>query len=120
MYYELLKENETVNADRYSSELDVFNTEIQRKCPFLANRKGVIIQIDNFRPLIATQTAQKIAELGWETLPHLPYLPDIAPSDYHLFRSLQTLLDDNEYANYDGVKIVMEEYFASKSEDFFP
>ena len=56
------EKNETVNADRYSSELDVFNTEIQRKCPFLANRKGVIIQIDNSRPLVATQTAQKIAD----------------------------------------------------------
>ena len=119
VYYELLKENETVNANRYCSQLDALNTEIQRKRPSLANRKGVIILHDNARPHVARQTVQKIAELGWETLPHPPYSPDIAPSDYHLFRSLQNFLDGNEYANYDGVKMAVEEYFASKNEDFF-
>ena len=73
MYYELLKENETVNANRYCSQLDALNTEIQRKCPSLANRKGVIILHDNARPHVARQTVQKIAELGWETL-HQKYV----------------------------------------------
>lgn len=119
VYYELLKENETVNADRYCSQLDVLNTEIQRKRPSLANRKGVILHHDNARPHVARKTAQKIAELGWETLPQPPYSPDIAPSDYHLFRSLQNFLDGNEYVNYEGVQMAVEDYFASKREDFF-
>jgi hypothetical protein len=29
-----------------------------------------------------------IPELDWEILPHQPYSSDLAPSDYHLFRSL--------------------------------
>jgi hypothetical protein len=29
-----------------------------------------------------------IQELNWEILPHSPYSPDLAPSDYHLFCSL--------------------------------
>ena len=34
----------------------------------------------------------KIQELGYELLPHLPYLPDMAPSDFHLFRKLKIFL----------------------------
>jgi histone-lysine N-methyltransferase SETMAR len=29
-----------------------------------------------------------IQEFDWEILSHPPYSPDLAPSDYHLFRSL--------------------------------
>ena len=27
----------------------------------------------------------KISDLGWSVLPHPPYLPDLVPSDFHLF-----------------------------------
>ena len=30
-------------------------------------------------------------EFNWELKPHLPYSPDTAPSDYHLFRGLESL-----------------------------
>jgi hypothetical protein len=33
-------------------------------------------------------TKGAIQELDWKILPHPPYSPDPAPSDYHLFRSL--------------------------------
>jgi hypothetical protein len=33
-------------------------------------------------------TKAAIQELDWEILPHPPYSPDLAPSDYHLFLSL--------------------------------
>jgi hypothetical protein len=33
-------------------------------------------------------TKAAIQELDWEILPHPPYSPDLAPSDYHLIRSL--------------------------------
>jgi hypothetical protein len=33
-------------------------------------------------------TKVTIQKHDWEILPHLPYSPDLAPSDYHLFRSL--------------------------------
>ncbi|KAG5344031.1 SETMR methyltransferase, partial [Acromyrmex charruanus] len=48
---------------------------------------------DNTRPHTSLITRQKLRKLGWEVLMHPPYSPDIAPSDYHLFRSLQTSLN---------------------------
>ena len=38
-------------------------------------------------------TRKKLLELGWEVMPHPPYSPDLAPSDYHLFRSFQNHLN---------------------------
>ena len=50
------------------------------------------------RPHTSLITRQK--ELGWEVLMHPPYSPDIALSDYHLFRSLQNSLN--------GVKLALK------------
>ncbi|EFN78228.1 Histone-lysine N-methyltransferase SETMAR, partial [Harpegnathos saltator] len=47
---------------------------------------------DNARPHTSIVTRQKFRELGWEVLMHPPYSPDLAPSDYHLFLSLQNFL----------------------------
>ncbi|VDP00645.1 unnamed protein product [Heligmosomoides polygyrus] len=39
---------------------------------------------DNMRPHVAKVVQQKFEKLGWTVLPHPPYSPDIAPSDYHI------------------------------------
>jgi len=67
----------------------------------MANRKGVIFHHDNARPHTSKMTLDKLKELKWEILLHPPYSPDIAPSDYHLFRFLQNDLNDK---NFDSVK----------------
>jgi hypothetical protein len=51
-------------------------------------RHGVIFQHNNAQPQTANMTKAAIQELEWEILPHPPYIPDLAPSDYHFFRSL--------------------------------
>ena len=51
--------------------------------------KGVILEHDNARPRRVIRTLEKINEMGWDVLLHSPYSPDIAPSDFHLFQSLQ-------------------------------
>ena len=42
-------------------------------------------------------TRQKLEEFGWEVLSHPPYSPDLAPSDYHLFRSLRNHLVKKQF-----------------------
>ncbi|EFN79728.1 Histone-lysine N-methyltransferase SETMAR, partial [Harpegnathos saltator] len=36
---------------------------------------------------------QKLLKLGWNVLPHPAYSSALAPSDYHLFQSLQNFLN---------------------------
>ncbi|KFD46684.1 LOW QUALITY PROTEIN: hypothetical protein M514_12452 [Trichuris suis] len=61
------------------------------------------------RTAIITKTA--IQELRWEVLPHPGYSPDLAPSDYHLLRSLAV--------NLRGVSFNNDEDFQKWLSDFF-
>ncbi|GFY17886.1 histone-lysine N-methyltransferase SETMAR [Trichonephila clavipes] len=40
-----------------------------------------------------------IQRLGWETLCHPPYPPDLVSSDYHLFHFLDNHLRDKSFTN---------------------
>jgi [histone H3]-lysine36 N-dimethyltransferase SETMAR len=119
IYYELLNQNQTITADVYCQQLDKLRLSLATKRPALANRKGVILQQDNARPHTAKITQQKLKEFGWEILPHPPYSPDIAPSDYHLFQSLQHFLDGKEFKGKNEVENAINSYFTQKSKDFF-
>ncbi|KHJ93436.1 hypothetical protein OESDEN_06653 [Oesophagostomum dentatum] len=59
---------------------------------------------DNARPHVAKETQQKLATLGWETVVHPPYSPDLAPSEYLLFRPLKHHLAGRKFTNYDNLK----------------
>ncbi|GFW78835.1 histone-lysine N-methyltransferase SETMAR [Trichonephila clavipes] len=62
---------------------------------------------------------EKINGLGWEVLPHPPYSPDIAPTDFHLFRSMQHFLTNKTFQNLDGMKNATSRYFTEKPIDFY-
>ena len=119
IYYELLPNNETINADKYCHQLDELKDAVHKKRPELANRKGVIFHHDNARPHVAKSVLQKISDFGWEVLSHPAYSPDMAPSDYHLFRSLQNSLDGKEYRSLEDVKIHLDKYFSQQPRQFF-
>jgi hypothetical protein len=55
---------------------------------------GVILHHDNARPHIAYATAASIEYLHFECLPHPPYSPDCAPSDYYIFGPLKEALGE--------------------------
>jgi hypothetical protein len=86
IHYELLERNLTVTAERYCQQLRRLEEAIQQKRP--CRRHGVILQHDSALPDSANLTKADIQELDSEILSHPPYSPDLAPSDYHLFRSL--------------------------------
>ncbi|VDN22555.1 unnamed protein product [Cylicostephanus goldi] len=56
---------------------------------------------------------------GWSVLPHPPYSSDLAPSDYHLFRSLKNQLRGGSFQNYDEVKIALEDFLDAQPSVFW-
>jgi histone-lysine N-methyltransferase SETMAR len=83
------------------------------------NRKGVVFHQDNARHHASKMTQQKIKELNWEISDQPPYLPDLAPSDYHLFRSLQNHLNNKKFERFKEVNYAILAYFKSKPRSFY-
>jgi histone-lysine N-methyltransferase SETMAR len=52
-------------------------------------RPKVLLHHDDARPHTSLHTREAITMLQWTVLPHPPYSPDLAPSDYDLFRPLK-------------------------------
>ncbi|CAD5222966.1 unnamed protein product [Bursaphelenchus xylophilus] len=67
----------------------------------------------------ARPTLQKLNELGYETLPHPPYSPDLSPTDYHFFKHLDNLLQEKCFKNQDDAKTAFADFIASRTPDFY-
>jgi len=58
-------------------------------------------------------------ELDWDILPHPPYSPDFAPSDYHMFRSLQNSLNGRRFTFEEDIKRHLQQFFDKKDKKFY-
>ena len=103
-----------INSKKYCSQLDQLKAALDKKRLELVDRKRIILHQDNARPHVFLMTRQKLLQLGWEVLIHLPYSPDITPSDFHLFRSLQNSLNGKNSNSLEDCKRHLEQFFAQK------
>ncbi|KAG5322394.1 MOS1T transposase, partial [Pseudoatta argentina] len=71
------------------------------------------------RPHVAKPVKTYLETLKWEVLPHPPYSPDIAPSDFHLFRSMAHGLADRRFHSYEEAQKWIDSRIASKDMSFF-
>jgi len=60
-------------------------------------------------------TRQKLRELDWEVLMHLPYNSDLASSNYRLFRSLQNSLNGVKLTSKEACENHLLQFFVQKS-----
>ena len=119
VHFELLPKGQSINAKFYCSQLTRVQKALKKCYPAIVNRSQVLLLQDNAKPHTAKIIQKKIKALGWEALPHPPYSPDLAPSDYHLFRSLEHFLRGREFTEVDEVKKALEDFFASKNQAFY-
>ena len=98
MYYELLKPNETITGERYRTQLMRLSRALcKKRSQYKQRYEKVILFHDNARPHVAKPIKTYLETLKWEALPLPPYSPDIAPSDYYLFRSMAHGLADQQF-----------------------
>ncbi|KAK6729927.1 hypothetical protein RB195_006775 [Necator americanus] len=114
--FELLPDNTAVTAEVCCAQLQRLADKIHKEHPKLDH---VRMLQDNVHPHITKKTSQQILELGWEVLPQPPYSPNLASSDYHLFRSLQHHLEEKRYDDRDHLENDLRAFFASKLPKFY-
>ena len=114
----MLNCGQTLNSVLYCEQLDRLKQAIDQKRPELVNRNGVVFHQENARLHTFLMTRQKLRELGWDVLSHPPYSPDLTPSDYHLFRSMQNALGDTKLASKEASENWLSEFFANKEGGF--
>ena len=119
VHWELLPIGGTVNAKVYCQQLQRVHDRLRRPPYTTLSRMGIILQHDGAAPHRANLTQQKIEELGWEVLPHPAHSPDLAPSDYYLFRPLKMFLRGKQFVEADDLENDIRHFFDSKPADWY-
>jgi histone-lysine N-methyltransferase SETMAR len=70
--------------------------------------RGVSLLHDNARCHTAPVSQELLTSFGWDIVTHLPYSPDLAPSDYHFFTKLKEFLGGKRFYNNQEVEEVAE------------
>jgi transposase len=74
---------------------------------------------DNAKPHTARATIDALETLKFEVLSHLPYSPDLAPSDFHFFPHLKRDLKGIHFTSDDEVKQAVTLWIKQRTHEFF-
>ena len=113
IHWESLPDGCIITADLYCQQLNRVAAKLKGK------QDRIYFLHDNARPHVAKSTRQKLLSLGWITVPHSPYSPDLAPTDYHLYRSLSNYLREKEFNDESQIKMDLLNFFDQKTQDFY-
>ena len=113
LHFELVPNGRAINAEVYCEQFDRVYDALVEKYPSLVRRKHAY----NAKPHTAKKTNNKFEKLdSVEVLPHPAYSPDVAPSDYGLFRSMQHFMKGRRFESFDEVKESMSRIFQFKAD----
>jgi histone-lysine N-methyltransferase SETMAR len=96
---DVLPRGQMINLDVY---VETLKKSFLRVCP-LKDVIKVLLHHDSARPHTSLHTREAITELQCSVLPHPPYSPDLAPSDYHLFSPLKDAIYGKKFEDNDEV-----------------
>ena len=82
-------------------------------------KKKPLFQQDNAPVYKSMKTMVNLNDLRFELLPHPPYSPDLASSDFYLFADLRKMLQGKRFISDDEVIAATEAYFEAKDKSFY-
>ncbi|GBP53414.1 Mariner Mos1 transposase [Eumeta japonica] len=89
----------------------------EKRPQYYSRHDKIILLHDNARPHVSILEKNYLKIPDWEVLPHPPYSPDIAPSDYRLFRSIAHALSEQWFMSYEDTKNLVHSWVASKDKE---
>ncbi|KFD56292.1 hypothetical protein M513_02747 [Trichuris suis] len=115
---DFLEGERTVTASYYKAVLRKLKTALARK----RRRKlhlGVLFHHDN-APAHSSRTVRTVLrEFRWEVIPHPPYSPDVAPSDFFLFSKLKEHLKGTLFESMDDAKRAVSAWCNTQPPGFY-
>ena len=111
------KRQYNLNGEVYTAQLERLHEAIRVKRPRKNNH--ILFHHDNARPHIAQDVLAAIKGYGWELLDHPPYSPDVAPTDYHVNRSVSNWMEGEMFDSLDEIVDSIKGWIASKDRKFF-
>ena len=80
---------------------------------------GVLLLWDKARAHTAQVAMTAATECGFEILPHPPYSPDMAPSDFNLFQKLKSHLCGTQYGSNEGIIEAENKFLCDQDKSFY-
>jgi histone-lysine N-methyltransferase SETMAR len=115
---EWLPRGATINSEYYIQVLKKLRDAIKTQRRGKLSR-GILLQHDNARPHTSQATMAAISDLGFEVLPHPPYSPDLAPSDYWLFGEMKKPLRGHQYSSLQALASAVSQWVRGSPADFY-
>ena len=100
--FKLQNAPKTITSQIYTEQLKKVDEILRERG---VNPRTIHLLADNASAHTSNLAQNTIEELGWKLLHHPLYSPDIAPSDYHLFRSMQHSLAKQKFNDHQEVGI---------------
>jgi [histone H3]-lysine36 N-dimethyltransferase SETMAR len=110
IFIDYLEKGQTINSEYDIAFLDRLNDDIKQKFHNLKKKKVLFYQ-DNAPCYKSIKMTAKLHELGNELLPHPPYSPELAPSDFFLFEEFRRMLAGKKFSTNEEVIAETEAYF---------
>ena len=118
IHIDYLPRGTTMNGQYYADLLVRLRESIKEKRRGKI-RRGVLLQQDN-APVHSSKVAmQSVRDCGFELLPHPPYSPDLAPSDFFLFYKLKKELRGQRYDDDDELMLAVEGFCKGHDSAFY-
>ena len=98
--------------------MDRLVDKIKRKRPHLKKKK-ILLYDDNATSHTSNIAQTEKHDFGFESLPHPPYSPDLAPSDYYLFPNPKRWLCDRCFQLNEEVEWETKAYFGGFDKSYY-
>ena len=114
---EFMPQKTTITGQTYANTITALREAIKEKRRGKLST-GVLLLHDNAPVHMSVRSQAPIRQCGFQQLNHPPYSPDLAPSDYFLFRVMKKFLRGKRFSSDEEVKEAVTTWFEEQSKDF--
>ena len=91
IHHSFLNPREIITSQKHAQQTNEIHWKLWRLQPALVNRMGPNLY-EKTQQYVPQAMLQKLNELGYQVLPHLPYSLDLLPTSYHFVKHLNKFL----------------------------